>query len=368
VNAGILPPAASFLSVDVPNVQCSAFKPAEANGRGFILRFHETSGQAATAKIAMPCLFNITSAVETSLVEEDRPASLTVEEGNSFHVALRAFGVKTVRIVCGESPSAVSSLHAEATADMQVSLRWSCDLPHISHFKIYLDTRPDCPATLLNFVGQSATLTFVDQPRLNSGGWIRNRLDPETAYHYRVVPVDRWNNPGPAGMTAAATTLATVQSNLAPSRIEGLRAVDVSPISKFNFVNLLFRTACEPDVAAYEIHRSTRPDFHSDKETLIGKVNSAELIPGSTAYGHTSLDYRVNDFDHAMFFDRSVQPSTAYFYQVCAVDAAGQRGPCSQEVMAVTRAARSPLVKASASTVYAPEYGPEGAADQACAP
>jgi hypothetical protein len=64
-----------------------------------------------------------------------------------------------------------------------------------------------------------------------------------------------------------------------------------------------------------------------------------------------------------MYEDSDVQPHTIYYYRVRAVDTAGQKGPFSAEASARTGAAPPPPIKAMASSVYAPEYGPAGAVD-----
>jgi hypothetical protein len=220
---------------------------------------------------------------------------------------------------------------------MQVELTWLSPGPDISHYNIYRDTGEKCEPQLLNLVGQAPAPKFTDRPRLNQGGWIRTTLEPATTYYYRVVPVDRWNNPGAPSATIKVTTLTAQQKNLPPVKVEALRAILVSPISKDNFVNLLFRTACESDVSRYEIHRSTRPDFMPDPTTEVGRVGSDEVIKGSQEYGHTPLDYPVKSFDHAMFRDDTVEPGTTYYYQVCAVDTAGQRGEFSEQARITTK-------------------------------
>ena len=88
---------------------------------------------------------------------------------------------------------------------MQVDLSWKGE-GDVSHFNIYRDTQPDCAPTQLNFIGQSATGSFTDRPRVNLGGWLRSCLAPKTTYYYRVVPVDRANNPGTPSAVAAVTT------------------------------------------------------------------------------------------------------------------------------------------------------------------
>lgn len=357
------PAQGSFLGLNVTNVECGVIKPAEANGRGFILRFNELTGQETVAHVTLPFLPHLQSAVETSLVEEDRPNQLALTGSNSFAITLRPFGIKTVRVTCGKLPGGARQLKAEALADRQIRLSWSCEDPQPNHFNIFRDLRPDCAPTLLNRVGQASTFSFVDQPQLNAGGWIRNTLEPATTYYYRVAPVDRWNNQGAPSEVVSTTTLTSAQSNLPPIAIEGLRAIPVSPLARFNFVNLLFRTACESDIVAYEIHRSTQRGFALTGATLLGRVNSTDVIPGSSNYGHTAIDYLVKDFDHAMFADNTVAPDAVYFYRVRAVNAAGQVGAASAEAMARTRAMPPSPLKVSASSSYAPEYGPEAAVD-----
>jgi hypothetical protein len=67
-----------------------------------------------------------------------------------------------------------------------------------------------------------------------------------------------------------------------------------------------------------------------------------------------------------MYLDTAVEPVTAYYYRVCAVDTAGQKGPLSREVQATTKAA-DPLTALAkgitAQSVYAPQYGAELAID-----
>ena len=94
------------------------------------------------------------------------------------------------------------------------------------------------------------------------GGWINNRLEPDTTYYYRVAAVDRWNNESAASPPVAVTTLKATDKNMAPLSVACLRAILVSPLSRFNVVNLLWRTSCESDVRQYEIHRSPPPVSH----------------------------------------------------------------------------------------------------------
>ena len=129
----------------------------------------------------------------------------------------------------------------------------------------------------------------------------------------------------------AVTTLDPKERNMVPLKVEGLHAIPVSPLAPFNFVNLLFRTSCESDVQTYEIHRSTQPGFQPGDRTRIALVDANTTIKGSRTYGHVPIDHRAGDYDHQMFEDDDVQPLTTYYYQVRAVDTAGQKGPFSTE-------------------------------------
>jgi len=344
-HEGTWPARGGFMSVDAPNISCSTIKPAEANGRGIILRFHETAGMEAATQVSLPVMSRISTVIETSLVEDDRPFKFSVGPGSTFTLKLRPFGIKTIRVL-SEPTSVLGIVHAPqalATADMRVELKWECDLDkeRLSHFNLYRDTDAQCEPTLLNLVGQTSSTEFTDMPRLNSGGWIRNTLEPKTTYYYRVVVVDRWNNLGPPSAAVRVTTLSPKQKNLPPLKVEGLRAILVSPISAHNFVNLLFRTACESDIASYEVHRSINTGFVPDATTLMGGVKSTDVIKGSEEYGHTAIDYPVKAFDHAMFADHTVLPGKMYFYKICAVDKAGQKGPFSLEAFVRTKVSAS---------------------------
>jgi len=362
-KAAPLPASSSFLSINVPNVVCTTLKPAEANGRGYILRFHETQGKATSAAVALPFLQAIAEATETDLVENDLPHPLALADRAKVSFSMRPFEIKTIRVVCApESATEIQGLAGAAISDMQVKLSWHPNA-QISHYRIYRGNTPEFKLSPLHLIGRSSISEWVDQPQLNYGGWINNRLEPKTTYYYRVAAVDRANNEGPACAPVAATTLDPKVANMIPLQVQGLRAILVSPLAPFNFVNLLFRTSCESDVAAYEIHRSTQSGFQPTDATRIGLVQAASIIKGSTAYGHVPIDYRAGDYDHQMYEDADAQPRTLYYYRVRAVDTAGQQGPFSVEASALTGPAPPPPIKATASSVYAPEYGPAGAVD-----
>jgi hypothetical protein len=368
-HAGQLPATASFISIDQPNVVCTTLKPAEANGAGFILRFVETQGRPTKVNVSMPLLAPIASVTQTNLVEDDRPEQLRVDGDTRVTLDLPPFAVRTIRVI-HQSPTfaAVTGLAAQALADMQVELKWAVPFPAemVSHYHVYRGTKPDFKPGLLNLVQRPAANACTDQPQAYLTGWINNRLEPATTYYYRVAPVDRWNHEGPACPAVAVTTLKSSEKNLPPLAVQGLSAVPVSPIASYNAINLIWRTNCESDIRAYEVHRSTTAAFAPTAATRLGEVDALEILKGRTEYGSTPVDHRLNEYDHQMYFDTTVLPVTTYYYRVCAVDTAGQKGPFSDTVEASTHAPRLLDVLArglTAQSIYAPEFGADLAID-----
>jgi hypothetical protein len=337
-NVASLPMNESFMSVEAPNVSCTTIKPSELNGNGIILRFSENMGKATNTRISVPFLGNIKKVNETTLVEDDYGKSLPIIDKTSFVVSLPPFGVTTVRIICDSKDKLqAKSVKAQAVQDMQINLLWNSAGKNAAHYDIYRDTDSNCNPVPLNWVGQTDTNLFTDMPYSYPGG-LRNTLEPETTYYYRVVPVDRNNNIGMPSLIAKATTLSTKVKNLPPLKVQSVVPILVSLRSpQFNFVNLMFRTAVESDITEYEIHRSTIQGFDISGSTLIGKVNSNDIIKGSEEYGHLPIDYPVKEFDHVMFEDKTVKPATTYYYKIRAVDTAGQKGVCSDEVVIKTK-------------------------------
>jgi len=340
-RAGPLPKSGgSFLAVNQPNVVCTTIKPAEANGRGIVLRFVETQGKPTTASFQAAFFGTPEKAIETSLLEEDREP-LTIGPDGKVTFTIPAFGVKTIRLT-SQPPTFPfpANLAARPLSDMEVALQWTApDVPaeRIGYYRVYRGTKPDFRPGLLNLVDRVAGTSAVDRPVLHFGGWINNRLEPGTTYYYRVALVDRWNNESPPSPAVRAVTLKSSEKNALPNRVERLSAILVSPLHQHNYVNLLFRANCESDVVRYEIHRSAKPGFTPNEATRIGQVNADAIVKGSTAYGHTPVDHQVRDYDHIMYQDDAVEPLSEYFYRVRAVDAAGQKGPFSDEASVTTK-------------------------------
>lgn len=330
-KAGPLPPdRCSFLSVDRANVALSTVKMAEANGEGIIVRLHELEGRGGPVTLTCPFLPSSASAKETSLIEDDRSAVLPVQSGNAVTVKMRPFGVKTIRLLAGHSdpPPTVAGLEGRAVSDMQVELRWQLGLgadETVCHYLIYRGTEPTFPLTLRYCVGAAAETHWTDQPRRSIGGWVSNRLAPETTYYYKVAAVDRWNRRGPASAQTVVRTLSAKQADRPPEPVQGLHVVQVSPLEACNFLALWFYSNIEPDVVAYHVHRGASPGFEPTDGNRIGKIDLAEEIDYDTLWG-VHVRQRLGEYDRQIYRDENIQPGTTYYYKVCAVDAAGNRG------------------------------------------
>ena len=64
-----------------------------------------------------------------------------------------------------------------------------------------------------------------------------------------------------------------------------------------------------------------------------------------------------------MFQDKTVEPGNTYYYKICAVDAAGQKGAFSEETSVATKIASASSFRTSAQSCYSEEYDPDFACD-----
>jgi alpha-mannosidase len=88
------PAAGSFFAVDAENVILETVKPAE-DGDGIVLRFYESAGAGATARVTLPGAAD--SVVETDLLEA-RGRKLRTKDG-SFSLSFGPYEIKTVKVV-----------------------------------------------------------------------------------------------------------------------------------------------------------------------------------------------------------------------------------------------------------------------------
>lgn len=321
---GVLPDTYSFVSVDSDNVVCSALKPAEFNGSGYVARFFELSGKDTEVKIRFNFLEDVTAAYSTNMIEEDE-APLLVNKKGEFIVPVSGYGISTVRVLGPRHGKyEVSGLKASAVSDSEVELVWNAEKSErISHYAIYRSADPECMVTPLNYVGTSTDGHYSDRPELNYAGWPSNSLDPSETYYYRICPVDRYNNMGKPSEAVACTTFASAEKDALPLKVQGLNAVHVSPLAPENYVTLFFYTNIEKDVDLYEIYRSDTEDFGPAPDKLVGKVVPSEKILNyKGTYTHSELERQ-------MFNDNTAEVNKDYYYRVCAVDKSGQKGELS---------------------------------------
>ena len=325
---GLLPEGSfSFVRIDKLNVMCSTIKMAETNGEGFILRFNELAGEATSVTVSLDFLKEITAAYETNLIEDDRPLPVRISDPGKISFDIRPNGVKTIRVLSAahKAPPTATNLTATPDSDMQVDLSWEMDPTFessVSHYDVFRLPAPNVEPGIRYYVGSTTHTRFSDRPRLNWGGWINNKILPETDYYYTVRAVDRTNNRGPLAPLIRSTTLKPDEKNLVPNGVEGLYAVQVSPSGPMNYLHLWFYTNCEPDIGAYEIHRSKHQGF----------------VPGtSTRIATLEMNERLMLLNRQMYTDKNVEENTGYYYRIRAVDKAGQKGAFSGEVYEKTQ-------------------------------
>lgn len=324
-GSGELLTSSSFLTVDKDNVVCSTVKMAESNGEGYILRFFELKGEKSDVKVDVSFLGKVDSAFETNLIEDDR-SELTINSKGQMEFTINGHGIKTIRVMRGAKGGAtIDNLAATAISDAEINLDWSCEDSNISHYEIYRSESPEFETTTRNFVAISRESSFNDSPTLNYTGWLNSCLEPNTNYYYRICAVDRYNNKVAESAVINCMTLATEQKNALPHKVEGVKAIHVSPLAPENYVNVIFYTNVEKDVDLYEVHRSTKAGFKPSKSTLVGSVvPSAHTLNYKGTYSHSELERQ-------MYNDKSAKVNTPYYYKVCAVDKAGQKGEFSCE-------------------------------------
>lgn len=320
----------SFIQTDKEEVICTAFKPAEENGAGYILRLVEVSGRPTTVKVSLPVFDKIYRVELTDLVENDLNRQVSLLDNNSFEISLPGFGISTLRLTVGVDKPAIPVMKAEAVSDMHIHLAIiNNGSPDNNTVKIYRDTVEGFQPSLLTYIGDTEQLYFDDVPVLNYGNWINNVLLPSKTYYYKAVAYDRWNNRSDVSDVVSCTTLSASEVNDQPQMVSGLKAILVSDVSEDNYINVHWRSNCEADIVAYEVYRGLTPYFAAEKSSFIGKVDV-------TGKGNGSV-FPLNEYDHQMFPDKELVPGRTYYYKVCAVDVAGQKSSFTEAVAGTTK-------------------------------
>ena len=94
-SKGNLPEVLGFCQVDKPNVMLLTMKQAE-DGEGIIIRLNETEGRDTEVNVTLPKM-TIGKVYETNIVEVNN--RLLDMQGQTIKVNIKAFGVKTIRIL-----------------------------------------------------------------------------------------------------------------------------------------------------------------------------------------------------------------------------------------------------------------------------
>lgn len=341
-ESGLLGSNHSFLTVDKDNVICSTLKKAEANGDGYVLRFFELEGKPSKVKMKLDLNQAITHAYAISLIENDLE-QLTVNADNEVEFEINGHGIKPIRVQSKPSITAsIRNLNAVAISNAEIKLNWMPDnAGNLSHYNVYRSHESACEANALNFVGTAEGSSYLDKTELNYGGWALKRLDQNTTYYYRVVPVDKFNNPGKKSEVIACKTLPTSMNDAIPNKVLGVYTVYVSPLAPEDYINLWFYTNFEKDVDKYMIHRGETAGFTPGADNLIGTlVPSADSMRFSRTYSNSELNRQ-------MYADKTAEVNKAYYYKVCAVDNNGNKGEYSDAAYAIME---SVPVKISSTT------------------
>jgi hypothetical protein len=94
-SKGNLPEILSFCQIDKPNVMLLTMKQAE-DGEGIIIRLNETEGRDTEVNVTLPKM-TIRKVYETNIVEMNN--NLLDLQGQTIKIKIKAFGIKTIRII-----------------------------------------------------------------------------------------------------------------------------------------------------------------------------------------------------------------------------------------------------------------------------
>jgi len=123
-----------FVEISKSNVQISTIKTAEANGEGMIFRFAEIEGHD-TQNVVVTLPFDA-EIFETDIIENDRKK---VACGKEFSFDVKAYGLKTFRVVFGEKPEKVTGVTAVSSRKVERN-----NLALLAHARASSEFSPEC--------------------------------------------------------------------------------------------------------------------------------------------------------------------------------------------------------------------------------
>ena len=303
-QAGKLPAAFhSFLSVNDPNVSLLALKLSETPGQGVIARLHEMAGRPAEAVKVTPGWGQDLRMTGCSLFEQEGKLLKQQE------VQLDPFGFTTVRLEQQGTVPSAPQLVVDVRTDRSVALQWK-PVAGACQYHVYRGVEADFAPDTYHLLATTTQPEYTDD-------W----LSPDTAYRYRVAAVTASAR---QGAVSAAVQAATGPAGSSPPAKVGTAYTGLISTPKAwrgdspDTLYLQWGQNVESDLSHYELYRDNTPDFAAGEKTFVAKVE-----PGP---------YVVVPFE-----DTGLQPHTAYFYRVRAVDLGGHKGDLSDVCSGVTR-------------------------------
>ncbi len=322
ISAPVLPPAPSNFQYLAPpkssNLTLLTFKQAEKPGSGCIVRIHETDGKTAFYPTSDAPLEKCTI-TEQSL--EPLPLNQNVEIKPYDYLTFR-FPAFTSNPLDASNPSegvenlasleSVSGFHVVEAGDDCVKLAWEKISHPLAHYLIFRGSFDEFKPDEFHLVKRTTENAFCDKNR-----------DPGTTYFYRIQPIAGFESGKPSDVLRVSTLepSSTLDSPPAPigSVYTGLVTAPRAAAGEDpDLLYLEWGQNQESDLAFYELYRSTESGFLPNEQTFVTRVE-----PGV---------YRVG-----LHPDRGLEVHTTYFYRVRAVDAAGNRGPFSEEFSGTTK-------------------------------
>ncbi len=293
----------SFGNIQASNGDLLTLKLSEAPGQGVIARLVETEGVPVPKTVFRLAWPQLSRTIRCSVVEEDRA------ELPGGQIGLKPFEIATVRLQASESGPPAPSLQAAAVSEKAIRLSWR-PVPGAVQYHLFRSNTPEFPAEVYYLAAVTTKTEYIDEC-----------LDRGTRWYYRVAAVSAANQQGELSGVVEASTFPKGDSP--PCKVgvhyTGLIwAPQAWHGDRPDILHLLWGRNPESDIAYYELHRSLQPDFVPSPETFVAKVP-----PGTFA---------VVSYD-----DQGLQPGTTYYYQVCAVDEEGHRGPFSDPWKGTTR-------------------------------
>lgn len=278
---------ASFLAIDLPNVQLTVLKDSGVPGRGWTLRLVETEGKGGSATVEVG-RFGVDAAMRCDLVENDI-GPLDLSNGR-VTVPLEPFGFATVRIFARSSAvmPAVSDFTLQVVSDVSIQLRWRA-VSGAKGYNVFRSSDPQEPASAYSWVGRAVGAEFEDRG-----------LHVDTPYYYRVAAVGAANGQGALSRQVEARTLSKNTAPPAPVSDLGVVRQTVDRLM------VCWNKSPEPDIARYLVFRGDQPDFSAEGRTPIAVVKP----------GGFYLEHHV---------DTPLRAGQTYYYQVLPEDWAGNR-------------------------------------------